>query len=274
MDPEEGYKTARTLFRDRYGQWYKIATALIDHVTQTQQIKADDGPALQRYSVLLTSCKNALKEIGYLNKIENPDTLQRIIGCLPVGLRRKWRDKADVITEEQKRKVTIEDISKFVKVKARIANHPVFGNIHLNEVKNNVVSTTLRRRRKIPKKEHEGSTLATEGVTSESHTDPPKASTDPVPTKSNVMCTLCKGNNWLSRCEKFRGNSEDERVKFVRNTGLCNNSLRPGHMAASFPKESHCQIVSCKIGHQNHSTFIHSKKRSCDDKKENYCHST
>ena len=67
MKPEEGYKTARTLLKDRYGQSYKIATALVDRVTKSPQIKADNGPALQRYSVILTSCKNSLKEIGYLS---------------------------------------------------------------------------------------------------------------------------------------------------------------------------------------------------------------
>ena len=75
MDPEEGYKTARALLKDRYGQTYKIATALIDQVTKSSQVKADDGPALQRYSFLLSSCKNSLKEIGYLSKIEDPDIL-------------------------------------------------------------------------------------------------------------------------------------------------------------------------------------------------------
>lgn len=61
MDPEDGYKTARALLK--IDQSYKIATALIDQVTKSPQIKADDGPSLQRYSVLLSSCKNSLKEI-------------------------------------------------------------------------------------------------------------------------------------------------------------------------------------------------------------------
>ncbi|PFX28559.1 hypothetical protein AWC38_SpisGene6728 [Stylophora pistillata] len=136
MDPIEGYKTARALLEDRYGESYKIATALIDQLTKSPQIKADDGPALQRYSVLLTSCKNSLQEIGYLSKIENPDTLQKIIGRLPLRLRQRWRKKADQITEDLKREVTIGDIVEFVEAKARIANHPVFGNIHSNEDKN------------------------------------------------------------------------------------------------------------------------------------------
>ena len=107
MKPEEGYKTARALLKDRYGQSYKIATALVDRVTKAPQIKADDGPASQRYSVVLTSCKNSLKEIGYLSKIENPDTLQRVIARLPIGLRQRWREKADSITDYQKREVGV-----------------------------------------------------------------------------------------------------------------------------------------------------------------------
>ena len=154
MDPEEGYKTARALFKVRYGQSYKIATALIDQVTKSPQIKPDDGPALQRYSVLLSSCKNSLKEIGYLSKIENPDILQRIIGRLPIWLRQRWRERADYITEDLKRDLTIADVAEFVEAKARIANHPVFGNIYPNEDKNNAASTGT----KVNTEQHQRST--------------------------------------------------------------------------------------------------------------------
>ncbi len=74
MPPEKGYKTARQLLKSRYGQNYKIAVACITKVIDGPPIKAEDGPALERYSVLLTSCKNTLKEIGYINKIENSDS--------------------------------------------------------------------------------------------------------------------------------------------------------------------------------------------------------
>ena len=42
------------------------------------------------FFVSLTSCKNTLQEIGYINKIENPDSLQKVV--------QKWRDIADDIT--------------------------------------------------------------------------------------------------------------------------------------------------------------------------------
>ena len=72
-------------------------------------IKAEDGEALKRFSIALTGCKNTLTEIGYFNKLENPDTLRAIVQRLPIGLRQKWPDVADNITESQKCEITIAD---------------------------------------------------------------------------------------------------------------------------------------------------------------------
>ena len=102
MKLDKGYKTARQLLKNKYGQSYKIATAHVDKIMNSPTIKAEDGPALQRYSVLLTSCKNTLKKIRFINKIENQHTLQKIIQRLPF-LRQRWRDKADEISENKKR---------------------------------------------------------------------------------------------------------------------------------------------------------------------------
>ena len=83
MKPEEGYIEARRLLKEKYGQNYRIATAFVNRTTEAAPIKSEDGVALQTFSVLLVSCRNTLKEIGYLNKIENPDCLIKIIEKLP-----------------------------------------------------------------------------------------------------------------------------------------------------------------------------------------------
>ena len=49
-----------------------MATAFVEKVAKVPAIKASDGDALRRFSTLLSSCGNTLKEIGYLNKVENP----------------------------------------------------------------------------------------------------------------------------------------------------------------------------------------------------------
>ena len=80
------------------GQPYRIASAWVERVTNGPAIKSEDGAALQLFSVLLTSYKNTLTDIGYLSKIENPDSLKKIVSRLPFNLRQKWRDVADTIT--------------------------------------------------------------------------------------------------------------------------------------------------------------------------------
>ncbi|KAK3745375.1 hypothetical protein QZH41_001403 [Actinostola sp. cb2023] len=106
MNTDEGYARARELLKARYGQPFKIATAYIDNVLKTPLIKAEDARALQRYSVLLASCENTLTKIGYASKIDNPDTLRKIIEKLPFSLRDRWRATADDSNEVKRRDVT------------------------------------------------------------------------------------------------------------------------------------------------------------------------
>ena len=79
MRSEDGYREARSLLKKRYGQGYRIACAFVDKLANGPPIKSEDGDALRRFSTTLTGCKNTLKEIGYLSKIENPDTLKAIV---------------------------------------------------------------------------------------------------------------------------------------------------------------------------------------------------
>ena len=50
-------------------------------------------------------------DIGYLSKLENPDTLRAIVQRLPFGLRHRWHEVADNITETQNREMSIVAIS-------------------------------------------------------------------------------------------------------------------------------------------------------------------
>ena len=116
MREEEGYTEARRLLQERYGQNYKIAAAHVKRLVDSATIRTDDGPALQQFSIQLTSRVNSLKEIGYLNKLNNPDNLKKIIDRLPYAMRVKWRDTVDQIVEREARDVTVADIMKFVSV--------------------------------------------------------------------------------------------------------------------------------------------------------------
>ena len=250
MKPDEGYVEARRLLKERYGQGYKIATALVDRVINGPPVKHEDSNALQKFSVLLTSCKNTLKEIGYLNKIENPDSLQKVVRRLPFPLRQKWRDVADGITNNIQREITFDDLAKFVEAKARVLAHPVFGNVSGDAKTNSKDSKGLKNRK--------GTSFATwvgagsqEGDASLSaNASTNTAGAMRVPPK----CPLCKNKHVLARCRDFKRLSVDQRFQFVRKNRLCDNCLLPGHFVKVCFESSFCKIPGCKF---KHSTYLH-----------------
>lgn len=229
MKEQEGYPEARRLLQERYGQAYRIAAAHVQKLIDGPSIKADDGQALQQFSIHLTSCKNTLKEIGYLNKLDNPDNLKKIINRLPYGLRLKWRDTVDRIVEDG-RDVNVEDVTRFVTAKARAATHPVFGKV----VNDNKVKPSFKP---TPRRKADG--FSSQGKEAQ-----------------KLHCALCKGEHWLSRCEKFRNQSVKERQELIRTKKLCINCLSDKHFVRSCPKPSFCKVRGCT---SKHSTFLHPK---------------
>ena len=152
MKSKEGYAEARNLLKQRYGQSYKIAASYVDRITNGPSIKPEDTAGLQRFSILLTSCKNMLSTIGYSSKLENPDSFRKIIDRLPYNLRRNWRDVVDKITQKESREINIDDIVTFVEAKARTSSHPIFGNLSNEARENKREDSRAKKRDENPRK--------------------------------------------------------------------------------------------------------------------------
>ena len=245
MRPEAGYREARRLLKEKYGQDYKIAAAYVDRLIKGPLIKPEDGVALQRFSVLLASCKNTLTDIGYLNKLENPDAMKKVVERLPYALRQKWREVVDDILQRQNRDVTVEDIASFVEKRARVASHPVFGSV-TSDQKNNDSGK--------PRPKPGFSTRKSTSFLTQAEPKP-----QPTVRTSNARCILCNQSRWLSQCANFKKKSFQERLNFVRRRGICDNCLARGHLARSCDKSSFCRVQGCEV---KHSTFLHPPTRA------------
>ena len=81
-------------------------------------IKAEDGPALNKFAIFPSSCKNALAGSQYASKFDQPGNIQKLIFKLPFNMRERGRRSVNDIMEMH---VTDRE--------ARIATKPVFGNI-------------------------------------------------------------------------------------------------------------------------------------------------
>ena len=241
MKAEEGYREARSLLKKRYGQSYRIATAYAEKPTKGPPLKAEDGSALRRFSILLTGCRNTLKEIGYLSKVENPDTLRMIVSRLPYGLRLKWRDVADKITEVEQQEITIEDLNDFVTSKARVATHAIFGSV-TKEVQDPSRRTKRSRSQK--------TSFVANAIQQQQTNGNVRNWT---PKREAPKCSLCNLNHWLSQCDEFKKMSLSERFKFSKQ--VCDNCLVPGHPSRSCPKRKASVVIVVVTSTQNTPPF-------------------
>jgi hypothetical protein len=103
MDARRGYPEAMQLLETHFGDEMKIANAYLNKVLSWTAIKADDGNALQAYSLYLRECQNAMQDLEYMNELDVTSTLKLIVSKLPYKLRERWRSRA--YEEFQKRKI-------------------------------------------------------------------------------------------------------------------------------------------------------------------------
>ncbi|PFX33001.1 hypothetical protein AWC38_SpisGene2090 [Stylophora pistillata] len=237
MGEDSGYRTARKLLHKTYGSSYKIASAYEKNLTRGPAIKAEDGEALQSFALALTSCKSSLTEISYLNKLENPDTFTTIVQRLPFGLRQKWPDTADNITETQDREITIADLSNFVSARARVTSHAIFGD----------VSSQAPQPHGGPGVRHKSQPLITSSFATNMSTSHNGNVYEERNSQVNRKCPLCKSNHWLSQCSNFKEKSLAARWQLVTSRGLCTNCLVAGHSANSCPKRGFCRVTGFPV---------------------------
>lgn len=135
MSPDGSYQEMRSLTKEKYSQNYKIAAAYVDRLRNGPPMRSEDRNALQKFSVLLTSCKSALKDIGYLNKLESLDVFKKVKERLLFWLKQKWHEVDDII-QLQNRDVTVEDIATFMEKRGWVVTKPIFRNM-IRDSKNN-----------------------------------------------------------------------------------------------------------------------------------------
>ena len=75
---KQGIKRLWSLLEQKFGHKHKIAMAHVEQLTKGNPIKPEDADLLEQFSSAGTSASNTLKAIGYLHKIENPDTMKKI----------------------------------------------------------------------------------------------------------------------------------------------------------------------------------------------------
>ena len=87
VQEDKSYAEARRLLKEKYSWNYKVTAVHVQQLIEGPWMRPEDRSVIEQFSIQLSSCVNTLKEIGYINNLDNPDNLKKIIDWLPFGIR-------------------------------------------------------------------------------------------------------------------------------------------------------------------------------------------
>lgn len=110
-------------------------------------IKAEDGKALQSYALFLRGCCTAMRGLQDMEELDPPSNLKLIVSKRPYKLRERWRTATCDILEQRNTRARLQDLVAFIERQANILQDPLFGDIqdplsHLRTLKAKTITNT------------------------------------------------------------------------------------------------------------------------------------
>ena len=232
LPPERGYQEARQLMKKKFGDDYRIVTAYETNASNWPEVKAEDRISLDRFSIFLMRCKKAMECSKYLTKLEQPDTIQKLVMKLPFNLRKTWRRSVDHIMETERRSVTFSDLAEFVDNEARVTANPIFGKI--------TEDTKPKSERKGKQNRSGRSKTSLAAQVGNVQSPPPEAPlSGSTPPTEDVLCSFCNPGHALDTCEALRRLPYPDWIQFLKSKHLYFGCLSSNHAVKGCSEKSH-----------------------------------
>ncbi|KAJ8032089.1 hypothetical protein HOLleu_25508 [Holothuria leucospilota] len=164
MDAAAGYKKAREILYDQFGQPHNVTHALIGKILNREPIKPNDGQNLSDLARQMRTCEITLNQLGYVANMNSTDTLLKIQQLLPIYLQSEWAKKAHSMTKN-KVEPNFTHMTEFLEQAAHIASNMYGQNIRKNS-KNMDKTVKGRRTKSSANPPSKVTTLATQIVNS------------------------------------------------------------------------------------------------------------
>lgn len=260
MDAEPGFKEAKRLLKVHFGNM-KIANAYMTKALTWNNIRAEDGKALQSYALFLRGCCTAMRGLQSTEELDLPSNLKLIVSKLPYKLRERWRTAACDILEQRTTRARLQDLVAFIERQANILQDPLFGDIHDPIMQTKTSKTKFPTDTKANRFKSRGSSFATT-VSTVSNSRTQHTQEKPL-TKVNLdssahtdsFCAFCAGKHTLAECQKISAQPHEAKIEFLRDKGLCFGCLKVGHLSKNCKRRMICQNCQAR-----HPTILHIKR--------------
>ena len=108
-----GYKNARSLLEEKYGNPHYIVAAYRKEIKSWPQLKPADGAAYRRFYNFLLKCESATYGQNW-NTIDTPEMMYLVLSKLPGNSREKWNRTVLNIRRRHLREPDFADLIHFV----------------------------------------------------------------------------------------------------------------------------------------------------------------
>ncbi|XP_033121930.1 uncharacterized protein LOC117120941 [Anneissia japonica] len=124
-DPSDGYKLAREILSERFGDKGTVVQTWVAKIVNRPKV---DVAHLRQFSDDLSSCRETLDAMGFVGEIDNQRALRTVIDKLPRYLQTRWVREYQKI-KSKGNQPNIGDVVDFIKSASKEANDPVFGSL-------------------------------------------------------------------------------------------------------------------------------------------------
>lgn len=247
LPSEPGYQRAKTLLIEHFGSEHKISSAYMDKINNWPSIKPEDVNALQSFTLFLRGCANVVHHRKYMKELDMPANLRTILMKLPYKLREKWRNLACDILEQTGSRAVFVDFVNFIEKQVKIVSDPLFGNINdVPPASHTKLSIQVKQKRK-------SGTFATSiNAIKDGH----KEKENVTAYSNQLKCLFCYlTNHTLEKCFQFRKKTQQDKIHFLKEKGVCFGCLKYGHTSKDCRNR-----LDCEVCHRKHPSVLHVEK--------------
>ena len=261
MAPDAGYRKARQLLKERFGNDYLIAECWVQKLVDGPVLNARDKTSLQELADDVRACKETLEAIGMLSEIDTRTRMVKIVSRLPPYLQSKWRHLAVKQLESSKRYPDLKKLVEFIESAARELNDPVFGYRDCG-------AAVTEQRSKPQSKKNSGSSFTVNATGRINKPVRERYASQPMQVRPRLSCYLCAGEHRLSECVEFDRMSPERRFQTVRERDLF-------QLYNCKPRCKNLQKTRLQCSWLWPETFVGAARGLCDSVSAGrYCYST
>ena len=252
---EEGYRKAKDVLQERFGDEFVISEAFRTKLETWP--KVDKAISLRRFSDFISQCQAASKHVPDLCTFNDVRTITKIAEKLPDWLNHRWRRQCQKVKNDKRRYPNFDEFAEFVYQEAQLANDPVINRDLLSSTNASFPHSDWAHPHSVKSCFAQVEELNPESEDAGHFENAEETQNNKEQTNGTKDCAYCfSKTHYLPTCPEFRHKLDiDARLQFLKSQKRCLKCLRKNH---SHLKHSKCRRPhDCLICKQQHPTSLH-----------------